>query len=78
MIGDPCPFCDESVAYVVRDEPRRRYTVKVVHPCRSCPAVARGAFQDRASPFLTGLLELYGIRADEYLDGELAGWHDWR
>ena len=62
----------------MRDQVRRRYVVKVVHPTRSCPALAPGVFQDRASSFLTGLLELYGVRSAEYLDGELVGWHDWR
>lgn len=77
-IGVPCPFCDASTAYVAWDLSARRPVVKVVHPTGSCPALAPGPFQDRACSFLTSLLELHGIRAAEYCDGDLVSWHDWR
>ena len=76
QIDDPCPFCGGSVAYATWSGVR--YVVKVVHPTKSCPALAPGVFQDRASEFLTSLLELHGIRAAEYCDAELISAHDWR
>jgi hypothetical protein len=77
LVGQPCPFEDGAVSYVVWNASRGRYVVKVVHPNRTCPALPPGPYQERATAYLTSLLELHGVRAAEYLDGELVGWHDW-
>lgn len=76
-IGAACPFCDSSVAYVAWSWATSRYGVKVVHPCRTCPALTAGPYQDRADSYLTGLLELYGVRVAEYADDDLIA-HDTR